>query len=343
MKVRQRSFFDEEKRMEKISKIGDPLEMLNKVIKWAMFRNILKKAVVRKETTGKGGRPPYDVVMMFKILVLQRLYNLSDDQTEYQINDRRSFMRFLGLESYDSVPDAKTIWKFKNDFSQTETMEELFCLFDEKLEAEGLITHKGTIVDATFVDVPRQRNNRDENQKIKDGEIPEDWEKPENAHKLAQKDTDARWTKKNNEVHYGYKNHVKCDADSKLITNYGVSDAAVHDSQRCVELPEETDKVLYADSAYSGAPISENLPDNCENQICEKGYRDHPLTEEQKESNRKKSKIRCRIEHIFGFMTNSMNGINIRSIGIDRAWFNIGLMNLVYNICWYEFLKRSSV
>lgn len=343
MKVRQRSFFDEEKRMEKISKIGDPLEMLNKVIKWEMFRNILKKAVVRKETTSKGGRPPYDVVMMFKILVLQRLYNLSDDQTEYQINDRRSFMRFLGLESYDSVPDAKTIWKFKNDLSQTETMEELFCLFDEKLEAEGLITHKGTIVDATFVDVPRQRNSRDENQKIKDGEIPEDWKKPENAHKLAQKDTDARWTKKNNEVHYGYKNHVKCDADSKLITNYSVSDAALHDSQRCVELLEETDKVLYADSAYSGAPISENLPDNCENQICEKGYRDHPLTEEQKESNRKKSKIRCRIEHIFGFMTNSMNGINIRSIGIDRAWFNIGLMNLVYNICRYEFLKRSSV
>ena len=97
MKVRQKSFFDEENRMEKISKIGDPLEMLNKVIKWEMFRTILKKAVVRKETTGKGGRPPYDVVMMFKILVLQRLYNLSDDQTEYQINDRRSFMRFLGF------------------------------------------------------------------------------------------------------------------------------------------------------------------------------------------------------------------------------------------------------
>ena len=156
MKVRQRSFFDEENRMDKISKIGDPLEMLNKVIKWEMFRNILKKAVVRKVTTSKGERPPYDVVMMFKILVLQRLYNLSDDQTEYQINDRRSFMRFLGLESYDSVPDAKTIWKFKNNLSQTEAMEKLFCLFDEMLEAEGLITHKGTIVDATFVDVPRR-------------------------------------------------------------------------------------------------------------------------------------------------------------------------------------------
>lgn len=343
MKVRQRSFFDEESRMEKISKIGDPLEMLNKVINWEMFRDILKKAVVRKENTRKGGRPSYDVVMMFKILVLQRLYNLSDDQTEYQINDRRSFMRFLGLELCDPVPDAKTIWKFRNDLAQTNAMEESFCLFDRMLESEGLITHKGTIIDATFVDVPRQRNSRDENEKIKNGETPEEWEKPENAAKMAQKDKDARWAKKNNETHFGYKDHVKCDAESKLITNYGITDAAVHDSQRCIDLLEETDEVLYADSAYAGESIEENLSENCRNEICEKGYRNHPLTKEQKENNRRKSRIRCRIEHIFGFMTNSMKGINIRSIGIQRAWFHIGLMNLVYNFCRYEFLKRASV
>lgn len=342
MKVRQRSFFDEESRMEKISKIGDPLEMLNKVINWEMFRDILNKAVVRKENTRKGGRPSYDVVMMFKILVLQRLYNLSDDQTEYQINDRRSFMRFLGLELCDSVPDAKTIWKFRNDLAQTNAMEELFCFFDKTLESEGLITHKGTIIDATFVDVPRQRNRRDENDKIKNGEIPEEWEKPENAAKKAQKDTDARWAKKNNETHFGYKDHVKCDAESKLITNYGITDAALHDSQRCIDLLEETDKAVYADSAYSSSEIEENLPEDCISKICEKGYRNHPLTEEQQKSNNEKSKIRCRVEHIFGFMTNSMNGIRIRSIGIDRAWFNIGLMNLVYNFCRYEFLKRAS-
>ena len=106
---------------------------------------------------------------MFKIIVLQRLYNLSDDQTEYQINDRRSFMRFLELELCDKVPDSKTIWKFKNDLAEMEIMEALFCLFDEQLENEGLITHKGTIVDATFVDAPRQRNSRDENKTIKEG------------------------------------------------------------------------------------------------------------------------------------------------------------------------------
>lgn len=342
MRIGQKSFFDEEYRMEKISNLGDPLEVLNKVIDWEMFRNVLSKAVCRKENTPKGGRPSYDVVMMFKTLVLQRLYNLSDDQTEYQINDRRSFMRFLDLDLCDNIPDAKTIWKFRNDLAQTTAIEEAFCLFDAQLNKEGLITHKGTIIDATFVDAPRQRNSREENKKIKDGEIPEEWERPENAHKKAQKDIDARWAKKNNELHYGYKNHVKCDSDSKLITNYAVTDAALHDSKKCIELLEDSDEVLYADSAYTGVPIAENLPKNCRNEICEKGYREHPLTEDQKKSNRKKSKIRCRIEHIFGFMTNSMKGITVRSIGIGRARLNIGITNLVYNFWRYGFLKRKA-
>ena len=171
--MKQKTLLDEENRLELLSQLGDPLEILNRVIKWEKFRSVLNQGS-RKEDTGKGGRPPYDVVMMFKILVLQRLYNLSDDQTEYQINDRMSFMRFLGINLCDKVPDAKTIWKFKNDLAETKTVNTLFCMFDEYLEKEGLISHKGTIVDATFVDAPRQRNSRDENKRIKNGVIPEE-------------------------------------------------------------------------------------------------------------------------------------------------------------------------
>ena len=134
---------------------------------------------------------------------------------------------------------------------------------------------------------------------------------------------------------------MKCDAESKLITNYGISDATLHDSQLCTELLEDTDKIIHADSAYSSREIAVNLPENCENRICEKGSGNHPLTEEQQTSNRIKSKIRCRIEHIFGFMTNSMHGITVRSVEFNRACFNIGILNLVYNICRYEFLIRS--
>ncbi len=132
-----------------------------------------------------------------------------------------------------------------------------------------MTTHTGTIIDATFVDAPRQRNSRKENEKIKNGDVPKDWEKPENAAKLAQKDKDARWVKENGEAHSGYKGHVKRDADSKLITGYGASATSIHASQMCTELLDD-DEVFYADSAYSSAVITENPPENCKNEICEK-------------------------------------------------------------------------
>lgn len=341
----QLGFFDETNRLEKLSQLGDSLERLNSVINWEMFRPHLNEAITiaknGEERKGPGGRPRYDVVLMFKILVLQRIYNLSDDQTEFQINDRMSFMRFLGLGLGDRVPDAKTIWLFKDNLSRTGKMKDLFVCFDRMLEDAHLITHTGTIVDATFVDAPKQRNTRDENEKIKSGEVPEEWQKPEKAHMRAQKDTDARWAKKNNEVHFGYKDHVKADADSKFIIGYAVTNASVHDSQLLPELIDSRDRVLYADSGYTGKKLHDSLPEELEIRINEKGQRCHPLTDTQKESNRLKSRTRARIEHIFGFMTGAMHGITLRSIGMARAKFNITLTNLVYNICRYEYLQRK--
>lgn len=320
--------------------MGDPLEKLNRVMDWGMFEGILNR-VFAKEHKGAGGRPPYSYLLLFKILILQRLFNISDDQAEYQINDRVSFMRFLGLALGDRVPDAKTIWLFRDTLAKADVMEELFEQFTQQLEQRGIVTHTGSIVDATFVEAPRQRNTREENLQIKEGKTPEEWKKPENAHMLSQKDTDARWTKKNKETHYGFKDHVKVDVDSKIITEYEVTDAAVHDSQALIGLLNEKDKVIYADSAYSGKPIAEKIPKVIENQIHEKGYRNRPLSEEQKAENNRKSKIRARVEHVFGCMTGTLRGITIRSIGIVRAKFNIGLTNLVYNLCRYEILSRK--
>jgi len=336
--MKQLGFFDESKRMEKLSRLGDSLERLNQIVDWNMFSTILNRALAREHKC-PGGRPPYNSVMLFKVLILQRIYNLSDDQTEYQINDRMSFMRFLGLTIGDNVPDAKTIWLFRDTLTKANVMPDLFALFNQTLEAAHLITHTGSIVDATFVDAPRQRNTREENQTIKSGSVPEEWA----ANKLRQKDTDARWTKKNNEIHFGYKNHAKVDVDSKLIATYSVTNASVHDSKELLGLLDSSDAVLYADSAYSGVPISEKLPDNIENRIHEKGYRNHPLNDAQKESNRLKSKVRVRVEHVFGFMTGSMHGLTLRCIGKLRADFNIGLTNLVYNLCRCEILRRVNI
>ena len=330
----QMSLFAEEAQLDRLSKLGDSLEKL-KIINFEAFRPLLEKAF-QKDRKSKAGRPAFDLVMMFKILILQCLFNLSDDQTEYQITDRMSFQRFLGLSLGERVPDAKTIWLFRDTLTKSGIINELFSQFGEMLAANGIITHTGTIVDATFVDAPRQRNNRKENEQIKNGETPEEWKG--NPHKLAQKDTDARWTKKNKETHYGYKDHVKVDADSKIITDYETTPANVHDSNEFTDFLGEEDQVVYADSAYTGKEI----PSNVENRVCEKGYRNNPLTEEQKQNNREKSKIRCRIEHVFAFMTVSMHGLTIRSIGLDRAKFQIGLTNLVYNICRYSIIIQKN-
>ena len=336
----QLGIFSSAKRERKLSDLGDNLEQLNQFINWEMFRATLEGAV-RKEAKGPGGRRRFDVVMMFKILVLARLFNLSDDQTEYQINDRISFMRFLDLGLNSTVPDAKTIWLFRETLKNTGVMEELFAQFNGVLEQKGLITREGTIVDATFVEVPKQRNHREENQAIKAGQIPEEWQEPEHRHKLVQKDTDARWTKKNNQSYYGYKDHVKADAKSKLITNYSVTNAAVNDNQEFVGLLKKNDGLLYGDCAYVGKKFVEQFPEGITSMIHEKAEKNRPLTEAQKASNREKSRIRCRIEHIFGYMTGAMHGITIRSIGLARAKFNVGMLNLVYNLCRYSFLMRS--
>jgi IS5 family transposase len=340
MVMKQIGLFDESNRLKKLSSLGDPLEKLNSVIDWRLFEGTLNK-VFAKEQKGVGGRPPYSYLLMFKVLILQRLFNISDDQAEYQINDRVSFMRFLGLSLGDRVPDAKTIWLFRDTLVKADVMEDLFKLFNLQLEQQGIIFHKGTIVDATFVEAPRQRNTQEENRLIKEGKTPEEWDKPENVNKVRQKDTDARWTTKNKERHFGYKNHIKVDADSKLITAYSVTDASIHDSQELIELIDEKDQVLYADSAYSGNPIADKLPKEIKNQIHEKGYRNRPLSEEQKAENKRKSRIRARIEHVFGYMTGSLHGITVRSIGIARAKFNIGLTNLIYNLCRYVILNHG--
>ena len=339
--MKQRGFFDENDRLKELSLLGDPLERLNMVINWESFRPKLTK-VLKNEAKGPGGRPPYDYVVMFKVLILQRLYGISDAQAEYQIKDRLSFMRFLGFNLCDSIPDEKTIWLYRERLVKGRIIDTLFYRFTKQLEDKGLITREGSIVDASFVDVPKQRNSREENQSIKDGEVPKEWEEERNRNKIAQKDVNARWTKKNDETHYGYKNHVKADKDSKLIVKYEVTSAEVHDSQALADLVEpKKDKVMYADSAYKGEVVESCLGKTIENQIIEKGYRNKPLTEEQKLQNKMKSSIRVRVEHIFGFMTNSMKGMSIRCIGIERAKFAIGMMNLVYNMSRYRYLASE--
>lgn len=328
---RDYGFFDQDIRLSKLSQLGDPLEQLNSGVDFDIFRDLLEERL-SINPKGRGGRPPYDYVLMFKITILQQYYCLSDDQAEYQINDRMSFMRFLNLTISDDIPDSKTIWNFSEKLKDLGLVEELFDLFSKELNRLGLIVNEGKIIDASFVEAPRQRNNREENKHIKEtGTAPKQWDNQ--PHKKSQKDIDARWTKKNSQNYYGYKNHAKIDSKSKLIDSYTVTPACVHDSQALDELLSQRDKEqeLHADSAYVG---QEEVLEKHQvvNKIHEKGYKNAPLTQDQKASNTEKSRTRARVEHVFGFMENSMRSMFFRKIGIERATTVIGLMNLTYNM-----------
>ena len=331
--------FDWQTRFEQLNDSGDPLVKLNQIVDWELFRKSLE-SVRDFERKSNAGRKPFDVVLMFKIMILQSLYNLSDDQLEFQIRDRLSFMRFLGLSLSDTVPDAKTIWLFREQLTEAKLIKKLFDQFDDFLRENGFSARKGQIVDASIIAAPKQRNTREENKDIKNGDIPQGW----SENKKRQKDTDARWTRKLGQNHYGYKNHIDIDVEHKLIRDYEVTAASTHDSNVFEELLDENNSSseVYADSAYGSAKKFEALKKKgFRGHIQRKGYRYKKLDERQIKSNYRRAKIRSRVEHIFGVQTMRAGSLLIRTIGIIRAKAKIGLRNLAYNIDRYCLLVQA--
>ena len=331
----QMGFFDLSNRYAGLDAKADPLVKLNAMVPWEDFRPRLE-AVWRRppgERKSKAGRKPWDAVVIFKAIVLCELYNLSDEQFEYQLRDRLSFMRFLGLGLEDRVPDATTVWLYREQLVQAEVVDELFAAFDAHLKAQGWLAMGGQMIDASIVPVPKQRNGRDENAAIKAGETPKGWD--DKPAKRRQNDTDARWTKKHGKSHYGYKNHVNVDRRHKLIRRYKVTDAAVHDSQALDDVldGDNTASEVWADSAYRSAEIEAKLRERgLKSRIHRKAQRNRPLRKREQQGNRTRSQVRARVEHVFGAQVNDMGGTLVRSIGIARAKARIGLKNLAYNM-----------
>jgi transposase, IS5 family len=331
----QMGFYDVANRYAGLDAKGDPLLKIDAVVPWETFRARLEAAWRTRPEDRKStaGRKPWDAVVMFKAIVLCALYNLSDDQVEYQLRDRLSFMRFLGLGLEDRVPDAKTVWLYREILAREGVIEELFDEFDGYLKRQGYLAMGGQIIDASIVPVPKQRNSRDENAQIKNGEIPEGW--ADRPAKHSQKDTDARWTKKHGKSHYGYKNHVSVDRKHKLVRRYQVTDASVHDSRVMDDVldADNTASGVWADSAYRSAESEAKLEEKGLNsRIHRKGHRNKPLSEREKQGNKTRSRVRARVEHVFGAQSNDMGGPLVRSIGLVRARARIGLKNLAYNM-----------
>ena len=339
----QFGFFDADSRLAAISAKGDPLEMIAHVVPFESFRAEIEAAVLTpaNEKKSNAGRKPIDVIVMFRMLVLQSLYNLSDEQVEYQVRDRLSFTRFLRLGIEDRIPDGTTLWLFREALGKAGLIEKLFERFGQHLETKGYIARGGQMIEATIVPVPKQRNTREENEEVKAGKTPKAWK--QNPAKNRQKDKDARWTKKHGKSFYGYKNHVNADAKRKLIRQYEVTDASVHDSQQFDGLLNQanTSADVYADSAYRSAETEAkfNLR-GLRSRIHRCANRNHPLSKVQEDANRRKSRVRARIEHVFGAQQTAPGGRIVRTIGIARAKVKIGLQNLVYNIRRLVTLER---
>jgi IS5 family transposase len=329
----QTGLLDWQIRFKQLDKGGDPLPKIRRMVDWKRFRPLLE--VVRdKERKSNAGRKPFDVIVMFKALILQSLYNLSDEQTEFQIRDRLSFMRFLDLSLGDDVPDAKTLWLFREQLTEAGVIEKAFSQFEAYLCEQGFLARKGQIVDASIVPVPKQRNSREENKRIKQGEVPEDW----SEQKKRQKDMDARWTKKNGQNYYGYKNHIDVDVKHKLIRAYEVTPASVHDSQVFEDLLDEdnSSRDVWADSAYrSEEKLKELKERKYREHLQRKGCKHKKLTERETQGNRTRSRIRSRVEHVFGVQAKRAGRLIVRAIGMVRVKAKVGLRNLAYNLDRY--------
>src|SRR4051812_35491371 len=347
----QPGFFDVDERLKDLSAKGDALERLSAIVDFELFRPDLARAVPRSDGS-RGGRPAFDHVFMFKVLVLQASHSLSDERTEFLIKDRLSFMRFLGLGLADPVPDANTIWTFREALTRAQiegkpAIEVLFARFDAALREAGFLAMGGQIIDASLVACPKQRNTDAEKAALKEGRIPEGWW--DNPAKLAQKDRDARWTVKWSKAKpaedgsprtdiavpvFGYKNHVGIDRRHGLIRTWAVTDAARYDGALLPGLLDKSNTAsdVWADTAYRSTANERHLANNgLRSRIHRKKPKGKPMPAHTARANGRKSKVRAAVEHVFAHQKGPM-GLDVRTIGLARARVKIGLANLTFNM-----------
>lgn len=350
----QGGFFDTDERLAWLSAAGDPLERLLRVVDFELLRPELETALARSDRA-KGGRPPYDAVLMFKVLVLQTLYTLSDDQAEYQMRDRLSFMRFVGLELHDAVPDAKTIWLYREQLVRAGAFDRLFARFDAVLRERGYLAMGGQIVDATVIEARRPRLTRDEKETIKGGGILEDWTPARRAQIAAE----GRWTIKRGRKRevpegqprqalgeiavpvFGYKNHLAIDRAHGFVRRFTVTHAARHDGKELGALLDRSNLAssVWADTAYrSKANLARMERRGFFPEVQRPKPRGRPMPENIRRGNATRARVRAHVEHVFAAEKHRFKLI-VRTIGLARAKAKIALANLAYNftrLAWIE-------
>jgi transposase, IS5 family len=345
--MRQQGLFGLSDHLQRLSAYGDPLEVLAQVVNFEAFRSTLVAALAYSDGA-KGGRPSYDPVTMFKVLVLAAQNNVSDARMEYLIRDRLSWLRFLGFDLGAATPDANTIRMFRERLTAAGALDALFTDFDRQLKERGYLPMGGQIVDATLVAAPKQRNTEAEKAAVKEGKsAAEIW--PDEPAKARQKDTDARWTLKFAKARpaadgkpqpdiaipsFGYKSTVSICRRFGFIRKGKVTDGARHDGRmlRDVVTKDNTASDVWADTAYRSQANERWLRRQGKvSRVHRRKPRGRPMPERTAKANAAKSKVRARVEHVFAHQKAKM-GLFIRTIGIRRAEAKITLANLAFNM-----------
>lgn len=279
---------------ERVKGLGDRLELMKKQINWEQFREILSPIFHDNKKTG--GRPHTDETIIVRCMLLQAWYGLSDPELEFQIADRLSFRNFVGFP--ETVPDFTTIWKIRERLKNSGKEDEIWSELQRQLKEKGLEITKGVIQDATFIEADQGRKRKSYEKKLKkEGKSPEYTDK-----QLSHIDKDGTYAVKAEQVHYGYKNHIKLDVDHHLIRDYDVSTASKHDSQ--VDLIEEGDGAAYRDKGYVGVATPKGVVDK----TMKRATRGRKLNGGEQKRNISISRIRAPGERPFAVMKRVFNG-----------------------------------
>jgi len=339
MKIKE-SLFAAEEREAKLDRLGDVLQVLEKHVDFAALAAAIDQAAPRPGRE-RGGRPPFPTELMVRALMLQQLYNLSDEQTEFQLLDRLSFQRFVGLRRSSQIPDRTTLWTFRERLMTAGASETLFEAANRELAKHGYLARGGQIIDASLVPVPRQHVTQEERELIKEQATPADWTPAQRR----QKDTEATWTKKHGKADFGYKVSASADQRYKLIRKLKISTARENDTCHLEEVLDSanTSRDLYGDKGYVDSAREARLKSQgWRVHIQRKAHKGKPLSACQNRRNTRIARTRARVEHVFAGLAH-LGGKTLRCIGLARATLLLNWKAASYNLRRLCSLKTCGV
>ena len=291
------------------------LDELNQMINWQKFSDIISCIHNKKQ-----GNSAFAPILMFKALLLQSWYNLSDVALEKQLARDLMFRRFVGLNLSDSIPDHTTIWRFREALKNEQLFDQLLLEIQDQLAQKSLFIQHGSIsiVDASVIEAQRCRPNKDKN--------------GNNTQDQAAGYTSKIFADGQKKSCYGFKAHLNVDEDG-FVKAMKFTNASLHDSNIFEELLQSYDEACTADGAYLSKKNGKILAQrNIENLILNRAYRNKPLTPEEKQNNQKISPIRSIVERVFGIFKLHYGMRKSRYLGLERNKMRLGLMCIAYNI-----------